>query len=215
MPSNHLILCHPLLLPSIFPKIRVFSNESALRIRWPKYWCSSFSIKEYSGLILSAIFLVSFPDKVVFLASTPHLSDLLSCCAVCRDSLELVTLLPVKLGSQVCISTLIMISYLWFSEWFSPKSAIFWFLPNSWPWYNNLCQISPWIVVQVGKSFLSLPLGWPSWILTDVAAEPCSEQTTNLSLWSGHPNLFTNEHIQTFVYIFLNLANKLFILDAE
>ena len=45
MPSNHLILCHPLLLlPSIFPSIRVFSNESALRIRWPKYWSSSFNI---------------------------------------------------------------------------------------------------------------------------------------------------------------------------
>ena len=55
MPSNHLILCHPLLLlPSIFPNIRVFSNESALRIRWPKYWSFSFSISpsnEYSGLI--------------------------------------------------------------------------------------------------------------------------------------------------------------------
>ena len=54
MPSNHLILCHPLLLPSIFPSIRVFSNESALRIRWPKYWSFSFSISpsnEYSGLI--------------------------------------------------------------------------------------------------------------------------------------------------------------------
>ena len=52
MPSNHLILCHPLLLPSIFPSIRVFSNESALPIRWPKYW--SFSINpsnEYSGLV--------------------------------------------------------------------------------------------------------------------------------------------------------------------
>ena len=45
MPSNHLILCHTLLvLPSIFPSIRVFSNESALRIRWPKYWSFSFSI---------------------------------------------------------------------------------------------------------------------------------------------------------------------------
>ena len=45
MPSNHLILCHPLLLlPSIFPSIRIFSNESALRIRWPKYWSFSFSI---------------------------------------------------------------------------------------------------------------------------------------------------------------------------
>ena len=52
MPSNHLILCHPLLLlPSIFPSIRVFSNESALRIRGPKYWSFSVSISEYSGLI--------------------------------------------------------------------------------------------------------------------------------------------------------------------
>ena len=54
MPSNHLILCHPLLLPSIFPSIRVFSNESALHTRWPKYWSFSYSIspsKEYSGLI--------------------------------------------------------------------------------------------------------------------------------------------------------------------
>ena len=55
MPSNHLILCHPLLLPpSVFPSIRVFSNESALRIRWPKYWSFSFNISpsnEYSGLI--------------------------------------------------------------------------------------------------------------------------------------------------------------------
>ena len=55
MPSNHLILCHPLLLlPSIFSSIRVFSNESVLRIRWPKYWSFSFSIStssEYLGLI--------------------------------------------------------------------------------------------------------------------------------------------------------------------
>ena len=55
MPSNHLILCRPLLLlPSIFPNIRVFSSESALHIRWPKYWSFSFSISpfnDYSGLI--------------------------------------------------------------------------------------------------------------------------------------------------------------------
>ena len=50
MPSNHLILCCPLLLlPSIFPSIRVFSNESALRIRWPKYWSFSFSISPSNG----------------------------------------------------------------------------------------------------------------------------------------------------------------------
>ena len=54
MPSNHLILCHPLLLPPIPPSIRVFSNESTLHMRWPKYWSFSFSISpsnEHPGLI--------------------------------------------------------------------------------------------------------------------------------------------------------------------
>ena len=59
MPSNHLILCHPfLLLPSIFPSIRVFSNELTLHIRWPKYWSFSFSISpfnDYLGLICFGI----------------------------------------------------------------------------------------------------------------------------------------------------------------
>ena len=59
MPSNHLILCRPLLLPpSVFPSIRVFSNESVLRIKWPKYWSYSFSISpsnEYSGWVASKI----------------------------------------------------------------------------------------------------------------------------------------------------------------
>ena len=58
MPSNHLILCRPLLLFSIFPSIKVFSNESVLHIRWPKYWSLSFNISpsnEYSGLISSRI----------------------------------------------------------------------------------------------------------------------------------------------------------------
>ena len=54
MPSNHLVLCCPLLLPSVFPSIRLFSNQSVLRNRWPKYWSFSFNIHpsdEYSGLI--------------------------------------------------------------------------------------------------------------------------------------------------------------------
>ena len=58
MPSNHIILCHPFLQSSIFPSIRVFSNKSVLRIRWPKYWSFSFSISpsnEYSGLISVSI----------------------------------------------------------------------------------------------------------------------------------------------------------------
>ena len=65
MPSNHVIICHPLLLlPSIFPSIRVFSNESGLRIRWPKYWSFSFSISpsnEYSGLISSRMEWLDLP----------------------------------------------------------------------------------------------------------------------------------------------------------
>src|SRR5574338_710861 len=73
MPSNHLILCRPLLLPpSIFPSIRVFSSESVLRIRWPKYW--SFSINpsnEYSGLISFRI------DWLDFLAVQGTLKSLL------------------------------------------------------------------------------------------------------------------------------------------
>ena len=68
MPSIHLVFCHPLLLlPSIFPSIRVFSNESALHIRWPKYWSFSFSISpssEYSGLISFRIdYLISLQSK--------------------------------------------------------------------------------------------------------------------------------------------------------
>ena len=59
MPSNHLILCHPLLLPSVFPSIRVFSNKLALHMRWPNYWsfsfCISFNPDEHSGLIFFRI----------------------------------------------------------------------------------------------------------------------------------------------------------------
>ena len=67
MPSNHLILCCPLLLlPSIFPSIRVFSNESALHIRWPKYWSFSFNINpsnEHPGLISFRIDWISSQSK--------------------------------------------------------------------------------------------------------------------------------------------------------
>ena len=91
MPSNHLILCCPLLLlPSIFPSIRVFSNESALRIRWPKYWSFRFNIsfsKEYPGLIsfrmdwldllaskgLSRVFLNTTVQKHQFFSAQPSL----------------------------------------------------------------------------------------------------------------------------------------------
>ena len=77
MPSNHLNICHLLLLlPSIFPSIRVFSNESVLRIRWPKYWSFSFSISpsnEYSGLICFRM------DWLDLLAVQGTLKSLLQC----------------------------------------------------------------------------------------------------------------------------------------
>ena len=66
MPSNQIILCHPLLLPSIFPSIGVFSNELALPIRWPKYWSFNFSISpsnEYSGRSLGLTGWISLPSK--------------------------------------------------------------------------------------------------------------------------------------------------------
>ena len=67
MPSNHLILCRPLLLlPSIPPSIRVFSNESALHIRWPKYWSFSFSVSpsnEHPGLVFRMDWLISLQSK--------------------------------------------------------------------------------------------------------------------------------------------------------
>ena len=75
MPSNHLILCHPLLQPSIFPSIRVFSSESALHIRWPKYWSFSFSISpsnEYSGLISFVIDWLHVPAVQGTLKSLHH-----------------------------------------------------------------------------------------------------------------------------------------------
>ena len=74
MPSNHLILCRPLLLlPSIFPSIRVFSNESVLHIRWPEYWSFSFSIipsNEHSGLIF---FRMDWLDLLVVQGSLKNL----------------------------------------------------------------------------------------------------------------------------------------------
>ena len=79
MPSNHLILCHPLfLMPSIFPSIRVFSNESALCIRWPKYWSFSFSISpsnEYPGLIFRMDWLDLLADQVTLKSLLQHHSS--------------------------------------------------------------------------------------------------------------------------------------------
>ena len=93
MPSNHLILCHPLLLlPSIFPSIRVFSNESALRIRWPKYWSFSISpFNEYSGLIscrIDWLDLLAVQGTLKVLLQHHNLKALiLRCSAICMVQL--------------------------------------------------------------------------------------------------------------------------------
>ena len=76
MPSNHLILCRPLLPPLIFPSIRVFSNESVLHSRWPKYWSCSFSISpsnEYSGLISGLVGSPCSPKDSHESSPTPQL----------------------------------------------------------------------------------------------------------------------------------------------
>ena len=91
MPSNHLILCHPLLLPpSVLPSIRVFSNEPALCIRWPKYWRFSFNISlsnEYSGLISFRMdWLDLLAVKWVYLSFSPFPFASLLFSAICKAS---------------------------------------------------------------------------------------------------------------------------------
>ena len=80
MPSNHLILCHPLLfLPSIFPSIRVFSNDSGLCIRWPKYWRFSFNISpsnEHSGLISFRLDLLAVQGTLQESSPTPQFKSI-------------------------------------------------------------------------------------------------------------------------------------------
>ena len=92
MPSNHLFLCHPLLLlPLIFPSIRVFSNELVLRIRWPKYWSFSFSISpsnQYSGLISFRNDWFELMDIELDYKDAEHWKLMLSNCDTAEDSFE-------------------------------------------------------------------------------------------------------------------------------
>ena len=96
IPSNHLILCHPLLLlPSIFPSIRVFFNEAALHIRWPKYWSFSFNISpsnEYPGLIS---FRMDWLDLLVVQGT---LKSLPQCCSLKASILWLSAFFTVQLA---------------------------------------------------------------------------------------------------------------------
>ena len=102
MPSNHFILCHPLLLPSIFPSTRVFSHESALCIRWPKYWSISPS-NEYSGLIS---FRIDWFDLLA-------VQGTLKSCYILTviQSTSLIHISPFSLSSFVC---LVLYKFVWF-----------------------------------------------------------------------------------------------------
>ena len=127
MPSNHLILCHPLLLlPSIFPSIRVFSSESGLHIRWPEYWSFIFSINpsnEYSGLISFRM------DWLDFLSVQRTLKSLLQHHSSKASILQRSAFFIVQLshpymttGSESCS---VMFDFLWphglYSPWNSPS----------------------------------------------------------------------------------------------
>ena len=107
MPSNHLILCCPLLLPSVFPSIRVFSNKPALCIRWPKYWSFSFSISpfnEYSGLISFRMhwFNYQITDLKGSLVDLTQLQCAWSEPLLSRLDVFVDGELPIPIDSQVC-----------------------------------------------------------------------------------------------------------------
>ena len=97
MPSSHLILCRPLLLPSIFPSIRVCSNESALRIRWPKYWSFSFSISPSNDNSRLISFRMNWLD---LLAVQGTLKSLLQCHSSKASILQCSTFFIVQLAMK-------------------------------------------------------------------------------------------------------------------
>ena len=126
MPSNHLILCHPLLLPpSIFPSIRVFPNEWVLHIRWPKYWSFSFSISpsnEYSELISFRIDWLTLLAVLILLPIKLKLQ--LSCCAKkFLTSVHFIVLSSSVQPKNTSLSVLHFLFSLWFHQWNSGHSS--------------------------------------------------------------------------------------------
>ena len=161
MPSNHLILCHPLLLlPSIFSNIRVFFSESALGLRWPEYWSFSFSISpfnEYSGLIsfrFDWFDLLSVQGTLKSLLQHHSLKALILCCSaffmVQLSHLQMTTWKTIVLTIQTNIVSLLSLevvpNYLYISDtwedcFLSDLTNIEYFFLfvcfHSWTWYCN------------------------------------------------------------------------------
>ena len=146
MPSNHLILCHPCLLPLIFPSIRVFSKESALCIRCPKYWSFSFSISpfsEYSGLISFRI------DWFVLLAVQGTLKSLLQHHSLKASILRCSTFLMVQLSQQRTVQTFVgrEMSLLFNSL----SRLVIAFLPRSKHLLTSWLQPPPVVILEAKK----------------------------------------------------------------
>ena len=154
MPSNHLILCRPLLLlPSIFPSIVVFSNESALRIRWPKYWSFSFNIRSILGhkfgWVNATLFWLSFRNHTVHYC----------CCSVTKSCLTLCDPIDCSMsGSSVSIisQSLLKLMSVEFSFCLQSFPALGSFPVN---WLFALCGQS----IGASLSALVLPMNTQGW----------------------------------------------------
>ena len=174
MPSNHLILCRPLLLlPSIFPSIRVFSNESALHIRWPKYWNFSFSISpsnEYSGLIS---FRIDWLDLLVAQGTLKSLLQHSSKASILQHSAFFI----VQLSQETVRVTRVVLPWLYYlfkvqslscvrhfaTPWIAARQA-FLSITNSGV-HPNSCASSQWCHLAISSSviaFSSCPQSLPA-----------------------------------------------------
>ena len=227
MPSNHLILCHPFLLPSIFPSIRVFSNESVLCIRWPKYWSFSFSISpsnEYSGLI--SFRLISFRiDWLHLLAIQGTLKSLLqhhsSKASILRRSAFFTVQIPhpyittgktIALARQIFVSKVMSLLFDMLSRFviaFLPRST--WLLPFVTAF--TLCSDFGAREKKVCPCLHCLPIYMPwsdgamSLVFWRLSFKPISGSTLRKTFYLGF-NLLqkVNKH-KLLQYLFLSLSD--------
>ena len=192
MPSNHLNLCHPLLLlPSIFPSIKVFSNDSVLSIRWPKYWSFSFSISpsnEHLGLIS---FRMDWLDLLVVHSSVQFSSVAQSCLTLCDPMNRSMPGLPVN--HQLLEPTQTYVHRVGVA--IQPSHS----LSSPSPPALNLSQhqgLFKWVSFshEVAKVFVSVstsvppmntqdwsPLGWTGW--TSLQSKERSRVLSNTTVW--------------------------------
>ena len=152
MPSNHLILCHPLLPPSIFPSIRVLSNESALRIRWPKYWSFCFNISPSNGYLGLISFRVDWLDLLAVQGTLKSLLQHHSSKASilwCSDFFKVQLSHPyMATGKTIALTRRTFVGKVMFEEIRISQEA------GQVVWYSHLFQNFPqFIVIHTVKGF--------------------------------------------------------------